>query len=106
MRLSNGTWIRAVPASESAVRGWRADTSIVDEALRIPDDLLEGVVLPTTSGMLGLRILLADTAGRALGVFFDLAKRGEAGAPGVRTVRAAWRSAPGCRRRTWSRCGR
>jgi hypothetical protein len=49
LRLSNGSTIRSVPASEKQVRGLRTDLLLADEAALIADDLLSRAAMPTLS---------------------------------------------------------
>jgi hypothetical protein len=87
VRLRNGSEIRAVPASEHAIRGWAVDALIVDECQVVPDDLLYSAALPTVTARPDAYIVLAGTAGRAEGAFYDLSRRGECGEEGVRFSR-------------------
>lgn len=88
IRLSNGSEIRSVPASEAQVRGHTVDLLLIDEAAMVSDDLILGAALPTTAARSRhARIVLASSANRADGVFYDLAMRGEAGDPHVVTHR-------------------
>lgn len=84
LTLSNGSVIRAVAASESAIRGWSADELLLDEAQLIPDDLALGAALPTVAAKPGARVVATGTASVASGWFYDLCRRGEAGDEGVR----------------------
>lgn len=88
IRLSNGSQIRSVPASEAQVRGHTVDLLLIDEAAMVSDDLILGAAVPTTAARSRhARIVLASSANRADGVFYDLATRGEAGDPHVITHR-------------------
>jgi hypothetical protein len=88
IRLSNGSEIRSVPASEAQVRGHTVDLLLIDEAAMVSDDLILGAAVPTTAARSRhARIVLASSANRADGVFYDLAARGEAGDPHVVTHR-------------------
>ncbi len=89
LRLSNGSEIRSVPASERQVRGWSVDLLLVDEAALVSDDLLLGAALPTTAARPEARVVLASSAGAASGSFFDHFVRGERGDEHVRSFR--WR---------------
>lgn len=89
LTLSNGSQIRSVPASERQVRGWRVDHLLVDEAALVSDDLLLGAALPTTAARPESDTVLASSAAVASGVFFDSAKRGEAGSEHMATFRWA-----------------
>jgi hypothetical protein len=83
LRLSNGSELRCVPASEHAVRGWTADALLVDESQLVSDDLLLGAALPTVAARPAAFVVLAGTASRAEGAFYDLCRQGEMGAEGV-----------------------
>ena len=83
LRLTNGSELRSVAASEGSVRGWRADLLLVDESQLVPDDLLLGAALPTVSAREGARVVLAGTASVASGAFYDLCRRAELGAEGL-----------------------
>lgn len=87
VRLSNGSEIRSVPASERQVRGWSVDLLLVDEAALISDDLLLGAAVPTTAARPDARIVLASSANVASGAFFDHVRAGEQGSEHVRTFR-------------------
>lgn len=89
VRLSNGSEVRSVPASERQVRGWTVDLLLVDEAALVPDDLLLGAALPTTAARPQARIVLASSANVAGGAFYDFVRTGEAGSEHVRTHRWA-----------------
>jgi Helicase len=76
MELSNGSRIISLPGSEKTVRGYSAATLIVmDEAARVPDELLASVrpMLATTSGRF---IALTTPAGRR-GWFYEAWQHGE-----------------------------
>ena len=49
LRLSNGTEILSVPASERAIGGLSVDLLLVNEAAQVEDDLLLGAAIPTTA---------------------------------------------------------
>jgi hypothetical protein len=82
LTLSNGSEVRAVPASEAAVRGWTADVLLVDEAQLVADDLLLSGAFPTVAAS-GGPILLAGTCGRAEGAFYDVCRQADTGATGM-----------------------
>src|SRR3954451_9317970 len=67
LRLSNGSEIRSVPASERAVRGWTVDLLLVDETAQVEDELLLGAAFPTTAARPDARIVLAGSPGRRVG---------------------------------------
>jgi hypothetical protein len=76
MQLANGSRIISLPGSEKTVRGYSAATLIImDEASRVPDELLQAVrpMLATTSGRF---IALTTPAGRR-GWFYEAWNHGE-----------------------------
>jgi hypothetical protein len=79
IKLSNGSVIRSVPASERQIRGWTVDLLLVDEAALVSDDLLLGAALPTTAARPHARTVLASSATVAAGAFFDHVRLAEAG---------------------------
>lgn len=88
VRLSNGSEIRCVPASEAQIRGWSVDLLIVDEAALVGDELLYGAALPTTMARPDARIVLASSPKGQSGAFYEHAMRGLAGTdPSVATFR-------------------
>lgn len=87
VRLDNGSVIRAVAASDSAIRGWSVDALLVDEAQLLSDELLLSAALPTVLAREGAFVAMAGTAGRAEGAFFDMFRQGETGVEGVRASR-------------------
>lgn len=89
VRLSNGSEIRSVPASERQIRGWSVDLLLVDEAALVDDNLLLGAAFPTVAARSDGRIVLASSATVASGCFYDQCKLGEAGSEHVRTFRWA-----------------
>jgi hypothetical protein len=89
LRLSNGSEIRSVPASERQIRGWSVDLLLVDEAALVDDDLLLGAAWPTVIARPDAKIVLASSANVASGVFYDQCKLGEAGSEHVQTFRWA-----------------
>lgn len=99
--LSNGSEVRCVAASESAVRGWSVDLLLVDEAQLVADDLLLGAALPTVTARAGARVVLAGTASVASGAFFDLCRRGEVGDEAVRFSRRVSRLVGGEDSASW-----
>jgi tRNA(Met) C34 N-acetyltransferase TmcA len=48
LRLSNGSTLRALSASESAARGWSADLLVVDESQLVPESMF-AALLPTVT---------------------------------------------------------
>ena len=74
LKLSNGSTIRSVPASERAIRGWRVDLLVIDEAAQIPDSLITEAAIPTTAARPEARIVLASSPGSPEGHFYDLAE--------------------------------
>lgn len=87
LTLSNGSEVRSVPASERQIRGWTVDLLLVDEAALVPDDVLVNAALPTTAARPGARVVLASSASRSEGSFYDHAMRGEAADEHVKTFR-------------------
>jgi hypothetical protein len=76
MELANGSRIISLPGSEKTVRGYSAATLVLmDEAARVPDELLASVrpMLATTSGRF---IALTTPAGRR-GWFYEAWEHGE-----------------------------
>ncbi len=94
LRLSNGSEIRSVPASERQVRGWSVDLLLVDEAALVPDELVLSAAFPTVAARPDARIVLASSATVASGVFYDHAMRGDAGTEHVETIRWTLADAP------------
>lgn len=76
VRLSNGSEIRCVPASEKQIRGQSNDLVLVDEAAYITDDLLLGAAFPTTAARPDARIVLMSSPNGTEGAFFDYFTRG------------------------------
>ncbi|MDX8152767.1 hypothetical protein SK069_14260 [Patulibacter brassicae] len=77
VRLSNGSEIRSVPASEAQIRGWSVDALILDEAQLLPQDLIVSAALPTVAARPEALVIFAGTAGRAQGSFYDAVVRGD-----------------------------
>jgi hypothetical protein len=76
MELANGSRIISLPGSEKTVRGYSAASLVImDEAARVPDELLASVrpMLATTSGRF---IALSTPAGKR-GWFYEQWERGE-----------------------------
>ncbi len=94
LRLSNGSEIRSVPASERQVRGWSVDLLLVDEAALVPDELVLSAAFPTVAARPDARIVLASSATVSSGVFYDHAMRGDAGTEHVETIRWTLADAP------------
>lgn len=87
IRLSNGSTIRSVAASEAAVRGWSVDTLLIDEAALLPGELIVGAALPTMTARPNARAILASSATTAGGPFFDMFRAGEVGSEHIRSFR-------------------
>jgi hypothetical protein len=85
MRLSNGSEIRSVPASERQVRGWSVDLLLIDECALVDDDLLLGAAVPTTAARPDARIVLCGSPGAPEGSFYVFAELGDQGSPDVVT---------------------
>jgi Terminase large subunit, T4likevirus-type, N-terminal len=76
LELANGSRIISLPGSEKTVRGYSGATLVImDEASRVPDELLQAVrpMLATTSGRF---IALSTPAGRR-GWFYEAWTQGE-----------------------------
>jgi len=95
VRLSNGSEVRSVAASERAVRGWSADFLGIDEAGLLPAALITEAAMPTTTARPDALILMVGTAGLAAGPFFDLRRLGEVGSEYARAFRWVARVAGG-----------
>ena len=65
LELDNGSRIVTLPGKEESVRGWTADTLIVDEASRTEEDLYPAI-----------RPMLATTQGRFIGLSTPRGRRG------------------------------
>jgi len=89
--LAGGSEIRSVPASERQIRGWSADTLLIDEAALVSEDLILSAAIPTTAARPDARIVLASSPLTTAGAFYDFCCRGEAGSEHVRAFR--WRLA-------------
>ncbi len=83
LRLDNDARLVAVAAHEAAIRGWSADALLVDEAQLLSAEVLLGAALPTVAARPHAFTVLAGTAGRGAGPFFDIARRAELGAAGL-----------------------
>lgn len=68
--LANGSRVLSLPASESTIRGYSADLLIVDEAARVPDDLLAGI-RPMLAATGGKFVALSSAFARS-GWFYDM----------------------------------
>lgn len=85
--LSNGSWIRSVPASAKRIRGLAVDLLVIDEACFVDDELWSAAKY-TTLARPGSRVLLASTPWGGPDRFFAVAWRaGERGVEGY----ASWR---------------
>jgi hypothetical protein len=93
VKLTNGSEVRSVSASERAVRGWTADLLILDEAALLDDGLIQGAALPTVAAT-GGRVLMASSAGPARGHFYNAVTAAEAGSRSVRAIRWTLADAP------------
>jgi hypothetical protein len=93
VKLTNGSEVRSVSASERAVRGWSADLLILDEAALLDDGLIQGAALPTVAAT-GGRVLMASSAGPARGHFYNVVMAAEAGSRSVRAIRWKLADAP------------
>lgn len=76
LELANGSRIIALPGAESTVRGYAGCTlAILDEASRIPDEMI-GAIRPTTATVNGRLIALSTPKGRT-GWFFKTWTEGQ-----------------------------
>lgn len=75
MELSNGSRIISLPGSEKTTRGYTADLVIMDEASRVPDELLASVrpMLATTNG----RFFAMTTPAGKRGWFYEAWQHGD-----------------------------
>lgn len=102
LRLTNGSEVRSVPASERQVRGWSADLLLVDEAAMLTDELLLGAAFPTTAARPDARIVLASTPLATDGAFYRNAMSGMDGSsPHVRTFTWKAKAAGGEQEAAW-----
>ena len=101
VRLTNGSEVRCVPASEAAIRGWVVDELHLDESQLLSESLVFGAAMPTVSARPGARVVLAGTGGRADGPFYDLFRRGETGDEHVRSSRRVSRLVGGPDHAPW-----
>ncbi len=74
LRLSNGSTIRSVPASERAIRGYSTDLLIADECAQVEDSILLGAAIPTTAARPDSRIVLASSPQGPEGAFYSFAE--------------------------------
>lgn len=72
--LGNGSRVLALPGAEHTIRGYTADLVLIDEAARIPDDLL-GAVRPMLGVSRGQLIMLSTPWGKR-GAFFEAWQNG------------------------------
>lgn len=79
IRLSNGSEIRSVSASEGQIRGQTVDLLIIDEAAMIANEILEAAFPTVAARSAHARVILASSANRSDNLFYDLAMRGEGG---------------------------
>lgn len=87
LTLSNGSELRAVSGlSENAIRGWTVDALLIDEAQLLPASAM-AAALPTILARPAAWVVVAGTAGRSEGDFYDLFRSGEVGAEGIRSSR-------------------
>lgn len=73
--IAGGGRVVSLPGTERTVRGLTADLVIVDEAARVPDELMDAVrpMLSTTGG----RLVMVSTAYGKTGVFYRTWTEGE-----------------------------
>lgn len=85
LALTNGSEVRALPLSEAAARGWRARAVAVDEAQAVPESMWAALLPTLLAAPEGEGFaVLAGTASREGGTFYDLVRSGQVGDPGVR----------------------
>jgi len=77
IRLSNGSEIRSVSASERAVRGWSVDLLVIDEASLISDDVALSAALPTVAARPDARVVMASSPWSESGFFYDHVAAGD-----------------------------
>ena len=77
IRLSNGSEIRSVPASEGQIRGQTVDLLIIDEAAMVANEIFEAAFPTVAARSSHAKIILASSANRTDDLFYDLAMRGE-----------------------------
>lgn len=70
IRLSNGSQIRSVAASERSIRGWSVDLLVLDEATELPDSVIDSA-LPTTAARPEAKVLFLSTAGAPVGRSYE-----------------------------------
>ncbi len=77
IRLSNGSEIRSVSASERAVRGWSVDLLVIDEASLVSDDVALSAALPTVAARPDARVVMASSPWSESGFFYDHVAAGD-----------------------------
>ncbi len=77
IRLSNGSEVRCVPASERQVRGWTVDLLLIDEAALVSDDVALSAAFPTTAAREGAKIVIASSPWAEGGFFHSHAVAGD-----------------------------
>jgi len=75
LRLSNGSQIRSVPQSERQIRGKTADLLIIDEAALVERDVFIAAFGTVAARSRHAKIILASTANRTDGMFYDLVQQ-------------------------------
>lgn len=83
--FSQGSSVRAVSATDAAVRGNTASLVIVDEGALVADDVILGAARPIIASEPEGRFLLVSSALRAGGSFYDAVARGRQGSEFTRT---------------------
>jgi hypothetical protein len=94
LKLSNGSELRSVPASERQIRGWAVDRLLLDECALLSDDLILGAAFPTTSARPDARIVMASSATTATGAFYDHIALGRQGSEHVEAFAWSLANAP------------
>ncbi len=87
IKLTNGSEIRCVSASERQIRGSSVDLLLLDEAQLLPEDLIVSAALPTVSARQDARVVMAGSASQAFGTFYDFCERGSQGDRDIHSLR-------------------
>lgn len=70
IKLSNGSTLLSVPASERAIRGQSIDLLLLDECAQLADPLIYDAAIPTTAARPDARVVMASQAGDTAGAFY------------------------------------
>jgi hypothetical protein len=87
IRFTNGSWIRCVPQSARAIRGWTIDLLIIDEAALVDDDIIQASAIPTTNARPNARIVMVSSPLLAEGTFYDTVVQGDQGSSVIESYR-------------------